>query len=300
MPARARRSDEEIPVHWETFLDTPPVEADPDKARVVIIPVPYDGTTSYRTGARYGPAAIIRASRHLEDYELELDRDVSLVGIHTAPAIVPDAGGPERVVEQVRRTVLEWAERGKLVAVLGGEHTVAIGAVKALRETYPGLSVLYLDAHADLQDRYMGTRWGHASVARRIGEMCPVVEVGVRSMSLEESSFIRESNLSVHLWPHSERSLQALAEGILENLTPLVYVSVDLDVLDPSIMAAVGTPEPGGMSWAEVTGLLAAVARQRKIVGFDLTELSPGEGPEACAFAAAKLAYKIIGYATGP
>ena len=300
MPARARRSDEEIPVHWETFLDTPPVEADPDKARVVIIPVPYDGTTSYRTGARYGPAAIIRASRHLEDYELELDRDVSLVGIHTAPEIVPDAGGPERVVEQVRRTVLGWAERGKLVAVLGGEHTIAIGAVKALRETYPGLSVLYLDAHADLQDRYMGTRWGHASVARRIGEMCPVVEVGVRSMSLEESSFIRESNMSVHLWPHSERSLQALAEGILENLTSLVYVSVDLDVLDPSIMAAVGTPEPGGMSWSEVTGLLAAVARQRKIVGFDLTELSPGEGPEACAFAAAKLAYKIIGYATAP
>ncbi len=130
--------------------------------------------------------------------------------------------------------------------------------------------------------------------------MCPVVEVGVRSMSLEESSFIRESNLQVHRWPHPERSLQALAERILESLTPLVYVSVDLDVLDPSIMAAVGTPEPGGMSWAEVTGLLAAIARQRKIVGFDLTELSPGEGPEACAFAAAKLAYKIIGCATAP
>ncbi len=300
MQARTHRSDEEIPVHWETFLDTSPAEADPDKARVVIIPVPYDGTTSYRTGARYGPAAIIRASRHLEDYELELDRDVSLVGIHTAPAIVPDAGGPERLVEQVRRTALGWAERGKLVAVLGGEHTVAIGAVKALRETYPGLSVLYLDAHADLQDRYMGTRWGHASVARRIGEMCPVVEVGVRSMSLEESRFIRESNLSVHLWPDARRSLQTLAEEILESLTPLVYVSVDLDVLDPSIMAAVGTPEPDGMSWAEVTGLLAAIAQQRKIVGFDLTELSPGEGPEACAFAAAKLAYKIIGYATAP
>ena len=298
MPGKAHRSEEEIPVHWETFLDTPPAEADPDKARVVIVPVPYDGTTSYRTGARYGPAAIIRASWHLEDYELELDRDVSQVGIHTAPAIAPDAGGPEQVVEQVRRTVLGWAERGKLVAVLGGEHTVAIGAVKALGETHPDLSVLYLDAHADLQDRYMGTRWGHASVARRIGEMCPVVEVGVRSMSLEESNFIRESDLSVHLWPHAERSLQALAEGILESLTPIVYVSVDLDVLDPSIMAAVGTPEPGGMSWAEVTGLLAAIAKQRRIVGFDLTELSPGEGPEACAFAAAKLAYKIIGYAT--
>ena len=130
--------------------------------------------------------------------------------------------------------------------------------------------------------------------------MCPVVEVGVRSMSLEESGFIRDSHRPVHLWPHAEEGLQALADRILESLTPLVYVSVDLDVLDPSIMAAVGTPEPDGMSWREVTGLLAAIARQRKIVGFDLTELSPGEGPEACAFAAAKLAYKIIGYATAP
>jgi agmatinase len=297
MSGRAVIPKEQLPLSWETFLDTSPAEADPDRAAAVIIPVPYDGTTSYRTGARYGPSAIVRASKHLEDYDLALDRDISLVGIHTAPAVVPDAGGPERVVEQVYRTVLEWAERGKLVAVLGGEHTIAIGAVRALREVFPDISVLFIDAHADLRDSYMGTRWGHASVARRIGEICPIVEVGVRSMTEEERDFIRATKLPVHRWP-SEGDVDALADRVLETLTSHVYVSVDLDALDPSIMAAVGTPEPGGMSWADVTGLLSAIAGRREVVGFDLSELSPGEGPEACAFTAAKLAYRLIGYAT--
>ena len=286
-----------MPLSWETFLDTSPAEADPERAAAVVIPVPYDGTTSYRSGARDGPAAIVRASKHLEDYDLALDRDTSLVGIHTAPAIVPDAGGPKRVVEQVCRAVLGWAERGKLVAVLGGEHTVAIGAVRALRGVYPDLSVLFIDAHADLRDGYMGTRWGHASVARRIGEICPIVEVGVRTMSEEERDFISATKLPVYRWP-PDQEVETVAESVLGTLTSRVYVSVDLDALDPSIMAAVGTPEPGGMSWADLTGLLSAVARRREIVGFDLTELSPGEGPEACAFTAAKLAYRLIGYAT--
>lgn len=297
MAGRAHISEERLPFSWETFLDTSPDEADPERAAAVVIPVPYDGTTSYRTGARDGPAAIVRASKHLEDYDLALDRDISLVGIHTAPAIVPDAGGPERLVEQVCQAVLGWAERGKLVAVLGGEHTVAIGAVRALREVYPDLSVLFVDAHADLRDGYMGTRWGHASVARRIGEICPIVEVGVRTMSEEERDFISTGNLPVYRWP-PDQDVETLAESVLGTLTSRVYVSVDLDALDPSIMAAVGTPEPGGMSWADLTGLLSAISRRREIVGFDLTELSPGEGPEACAFTAAKLAYRLIGYAT--
>ena len=297
MSGRAPGSEDQLPISWETFLDTSPAEADPERAAAIVIPVPYDGTTSYRTGARDGPAAIIRASKHLEDYDLELDRDISLVGIHTAPAIVPDAGGPERVVEQVCRSVLGWAERGKLVAILGGEHTVAIGAVRALREVYSDLSVLFIDAHADLRDSYMGTRWGHASVARRIGEICPIVEVGVRTMCEEEREFLSAAKLRVYRWP-PEQDVEALAEGVLGTLTSRVYVSVDLDALDPSIMAAVGTPEPGGMSWADLTGLLSVIGRRREIVGYDLTELSPGEGPEACAFTAAKLAYRLIGYAT--
>ena len=298
MPDRAGDLWREPPAHWDTFLDTPPEEADPTSARVLIIPVPYDGTTSYKTGARHGPKAIIAASRHLEDYDLELDRDISLVGIHTAPEIVPAAGGPEAVVEQVRKVALSWATRDKLVALLGGEHTIAIGAVQALLQVYPDLSVLYLDAHADLRDEYMGTRWGHASVARRLHDICPLVEVGVRSLSDEERDFIRDVKLHVHFWTSPATDISLLAEAVLDSLSPHVYVSVDLDVLDPSVMAAVGTPEPGGMAWHEVTSFLRAVSKRREIVGFDMTELSPDEGPEACALTAAKLVYKLIGYAT--
>ena len=175
-----------VPAHWDTFLDTPPGEDNFADAEVVVIPVPYDGTTSYRTGARLGPKAIIRASRHLEDYDLDLNRDISLVGIHTAPEIEPDVSGPEATIGRVRQVVRRVAERGKLPALLGGEHTISIGSVMGLIDLNPDLSVLYLDAHADLRDEYMGTRWGHASVARRISEICHLVQVGVRSLSEEE------------------------------------------------------------------------------------------------------------------
>ena len=285
-------------VHWNSFLDTPPEEADPATARVAIIPVPYDGTTSYRGGARWGPAAIINASRHLEDYDLELDRDISAVGIYTAPEIVPDLSGPKALVERVRCAALPMATGGRLVALLGGEHTVAIGTVQALAEVHTDLSVLYLDAHADLRDEYMGTRWGHASVARRLQELCPLVQVGVRSLSAEELAFIRKARLRVFFWEPEMVDMTRLADEVLDGLSAHVYVSVDLDVFDPSIMAAVGTPEPGGMSWAQVTGLLKTVGEHRHIVGFDVAELSPQEGPEACAYTAAKLVYKLIGYAT--
>jgi len=287
-----------IPVHWETFFDTSPEDSDPDTARVILIPVAYDSTTSYKPGARYGPRAIIGASRHLEDYDLELDRDVSDVGIHTTPEIAADVGSPEALIEIVRRAVLQSAGNGKLVALLGGEHTITIGAVQALAKIHDDLSVLYLDAHADLRDRYMGTSWGHASVARRVHEICPLVHVGVRSLSAGEMVFIRDAGLPVHFWSPPPEDEHGLAEAVVASLSSRVYVSVDLDVFDPSIMAAVGTPEPGGLSWASVTALLRAVGEQREIVGFDITELSPAEGPEASAFTAAKLVKKLIGYAT--
>ena len=286
-----------VPRHWNTFLDVSPGDVSPAEARVVLIPVPYDSTTSYRTGARDGPAAIINASRQLEDYDIELDRDLSPIGIYTAPELEPDVSGPEAMVRRVEQAVSAAADNGALMGVLGGDHSVTIGAVRALKALHPDLSVLYLDAHADLRDEYMGTPWGHASVARRLLEICAVTEVGVRSLSTPERSLIRETGLPVVFWP-SSMTADELASWALANLTDDVYVSVDLDVFDPSLMAAVGTPEPGGMNWAEVTGLLRAVATQKRIVGFDVTELSPGEGPEACAFTAAKLTYKLIGYAT--
>lgn len=288
----------EVPLQWNTFLDTPPEESGPDEALVFVIPVPYDSTTSYKGGSREGPRAIIEASMQLEDLDLGLKRDISEVGIHTTPALAPQVGSPEAMIANVRTAVRHAAGKGKLVALLGGEHTITVGAVQAMAELYSDLSVLYLDAHADMRDAYMGTRWGHASVARRVCEISPLVQVGVRSASAEEISFIKDKGIPVFFWPEYAGDQDGLADAVTGHLSSNVYVSVDLDVFDPSEVAAVGTPEPGGMTWGQVTGLLGAVGRRHNIVGFDVVELSPSQGPEAGAYAAAKLAYKLMGYAT--
>ncbi len=282
------------------FAGVGPDESPLESSRVVVLPVPYDSTTSYRGGTREGPSAIIEASRHLEDYDPETDREVYRVGIHTLPEMEPHVGGPEAMTERVASAVRPLAGSGRLLAVLGGEHSISVGVVKALRESHADLSVLYLDAHADLRDEYMGSAYGHACAARRIWEMCPLVEVGVRSMSLEEAEFIRAGREGLRVIQHGEGGLAASwdAAAVLEGLTEHVYVSIDLDVFDPALMAAVGTPEPGGPGWEAVLGLLREVCRQRTVVGFDVVELCPWAGPPSCAYVAAKLAYKVMGYAT--
>lgn len=289
----------DVPLQWRTFLDTPPNENRPDDAGVFVIPVPYDSTTSFKAGARHGPAAIIEASKHLEDYDIELDRDISAIGIHTTPELQPQTNSPQSMIAAVRTAVATAASHGKFTALLGGEHTITIGAVQAYNTLHPDLSVLYLDAHADMRDCYQGTRWGHVSVARRIMEFCPVALVGVRSISEEEIQLIRTQRIPTAFWTAGSPDNVADAMAIMsESLTDKVYISIDLDVLDPSIMSAVGTPEPGGMLWHEALELLRIVSRRAEIVGFDIVELSPREGSIVCAFTAAKLAYKLIGYAT--
>ena len=295
-----RSSDwpEDVPRTWETFLDTPSSRTLEDSS-VVIVPVPYDSTTSFKSGARHGPRAAITASKQLEEWDIELERDVSTVGIYTTQEIEPHAGGPESMIERVRRVASHFVAQDKLVALLGGEHTITVGGITAALERHSDLTVLYLDAHADLRDEYMGSRWSHACVARRLHERAPVVQVGVRSMSEDEARFITDNDVPVFTWP-PPNDIERLAANVIERLGAKVYVSVDLDVLDPSIMSAVGTPEPGGITWSEATKLLKLVSESRRIVGFDVVELSPNEGPEACAFTAAKLLYKLIGYATSP
>ena len=281
---------------WQTFLDTPPEEHVYDASQFVVIPVPYDSTTSFRSGSRYGPAAIIDASRHLEDFDVELQSDPSERGIYTFAELSPDLSGPKRLVSQLRTLVNKVIADEKTPVVLGGEHTVTIGAVAACKGRFEDLTVLYLDAHADLRDSFMGTRWGHASVAMRISEMCPLVEVGVRSISADEHEFARSSGIPIFYWPRSEDA-EEFAAGVCGHLSSNVYVSIDLDVMDPSIMSAVGTPEPGGMTWWDITSLLRQVAANSNVVGFDIVELSPEEGPVACSSTAARLAYKMMGYA---
>ncbi|MDA0988346.1 MAG: agmatinase [Chloroflexi bacterium] len=287
-------------VPW-SFAAVGPDETNLEDCRVVVVPVPYDATTSYKGGSREGPNAIIEASRHLEDYDIELDRETYNVGIYTLPEIEPHVGGPEEMTERVRATVRPFARDGKLLAVLGGEHSISVGVVKALREFHSDLSVLYLDAHGDLRNEYMGSGFSHACAARRIWEMCPLVEVGVRSISQEEMSFIQgegQEGLKVYFHDDSDTKVSWDVEEVLKSISEHVYVSIDLDVFDPGIMSAVGTPEPGGPGWEAVLTLLRAVSRERTIVGFDVVELCPGAGPSSCAFVAAKLAYKVMGYAT--
>ena len=278
----------DTPLQWRTFLDTPPHEDEPANAAAFIIPVPYDSTTSFMSGARDGPAAIIEASRHLEDYDIELDCDISQVGIHTTPELQPRMDGPQSMLAVVRGAVESAASNGKLSILLGGEHSITVGAVQALTRLHSDLSVLYIDAHADMRDSYMGTKWGHASTARRISEVCPPVLVGVRSMSAEEKEFIEGQGIPVQLWdagsPDSLDSAIALAT---DHLTENIYISIDLDALDP-----------GGMLWHEILALLHTVSYRANIVGFDVVELNPSQGSVSCAFTAAKLAYKLIGYAT--
>ena len=285
------------------FLALPDDQSALETSRVVLIPVPYDSTTSVKSGARDGPRAIIEGSQSLEDYDAELGVDVASIGIHTTRWLEPHMDGPRAMISRVKQAVNAYADQGKLVGLLGGEHSITIGAVEAFAEHCADLSVLYLDAHADYRDSYMGTSWGHASAARRVSELCTVVHSGVRSMSLEEAELLGGSDnlrgVGAYPWEAGPTAapLDHYLESLAGRLSNEVYISVDLDVLDPSLMAAVGTPEPGGMGWRQINGILRHVADRKKVVGFDVVELSPDLGPPACSVVAAKLAYKIIAYA---
>ena len=274
------------------FAAIPQQYADFETSKVVILPAPYDSTTDWRSGSRDGPMAIIDASGYLELYDPELDRETYLCGIHTLPELKPSMKGPEETVERVYNVAGNLVQKGKFVVMLGGEHSLTVGMVKAFKEGFPRLSVLQLDAHADLRHEYQGTQYSHACVMRRVLECCPIVQVGIRSLSQEERQFLDQNKMRPFFAPLDQTSTQE----ILSSLSEEVYITIDLDVLDPSIMSAVGTPQPGGMGWYEILSLLRQVAEQKNIVGFDLMELCPKEGPVSCAFLAAKLAYKLIGY----
>ncbi len=276
------------------FAALPPEHSDYESSRVVVLPVPYDSTASGWVGAREGPAAIIEASENMELYDIGIGREPYLVGIHTLPELAVHAGGPEAMVERIEEVVGELLDDGKFVVTLGGEHTVAVGALRAHAKRTPGLSVLALDAHADLRDSYMDTPYSHACTLRRALESAPLVQVGLRSAEREEHELIRERGLAFHS-PQEYRA--AGPESIAAQLADDVYITIDLDAFDPSQLAAVGTPEPGGLLWDEVSELLGTVARMGRIIGFDVTELAPSLGPRANAQLAAKLTYRLIGLA---
>ena len=284
----------DIPWINRNFLALSDTDSSLDTASAVLLPVPYDSTESSIVGARNGPNAIIQSSSELEDYDIELDADISNIGIYTSPYLEPHMGSPELMAQRVQMAVEYYLDMGKTVGVLGGEHSVSIGSARAHQKYYPDSTVLYLDAHADLRNEYMGTEWGHASGARRIHEQGNLVLVGVRSLCHEERLYIDSNDIKCVFWPSDDPNYM---DNILEYLGEHVYLSVDLDVFDPSIMSAVGNPEPGGMNWHDVTNLIKYISDNRKIVGFDVSELSPDHGPLSCSYTASKLVYKILAYA---
>jgi len=277
------------------FLGIEPSFSDERTSRVVILPVPYDGTEEWHTGSRFGPREIIDASEYLEYYDLEMDRETYRCGIFTAPFIQPDAAGPEQTIARILESARPYVKKSKFVLALGGEHTVSLGTVKAFQEKYDDLRVIHLDAHADFRDSYNGSKFGQATVMRRISEICPVFEIGVRSISTEEKQYIDSNNIPV-LYGHRYSSNPGLLDKMLDGIMGHVYLTIDLDVFDPSFIPAVGTPEPGGLSWEAVLDIVRRISSRLSVVGADIVELCPSQGGSSSAYSAAKLAYKIIGY----
>jgi agmatinase len=266
-----------------------------DEARVVILPVPVDRTTTYVGGTRNGPREILQASSHMELWDEELGTDVHGVGIFTLPEMELPFGELEPLMAEIRRVAAEVLSRDKFLVTLGGEHSITPPVVAAAAARYPGMSVLQIDAHADLRDCYMGTPHNHACAMRRSLEHAPVTQVGIRSMSTEEAQAASNLNTTI-FYDVSMRRDPAWIDRVVETLSDEVYVTIDVDGLDPAIMPATGTPEPGGLSWYETLALLRATIEHRTVVACDVVELSPLPGILAPNFLCAKLVYKILTY----
>jgi agmatinase len=269
--------------------------SDPETAGIVIVPVAYDGTSTWMKGADKGPAAILEASANMELYDIETDSEVYKNGIFTEDVIGGEISTME-MIEALRQTVRDYLERDQFTVVIGGEHSVSIGSVKAHAERFANLSVLQLDAHTDLREQYNGSKYNHACVMARVKEVCPIVQVGIRSMDSSEKERMDKSRVffAEHLQMKTDWIEQAISM-----LSDDVYVTIDLDVLDPAIMPSTGTPEPGGLMWYDVLGLLRALCNKKRIVGFDVVELCPDDRNKAPDFLAAKLIYKLLSYRFG-
>lgn len=268
------------------------------KAKVVILQAPYEKTATYKKGTVKGPSAIIDASKKMELFDDELNQETYKIGIHTMEPMAVENMEPEAMVDSVYKATLDVLKANKFPVMLGGEHSVSIGAVKAFKEVYPNISVLHLDAHYDLRDEYFGSKFNHGCVARRISEICPIVQTGTRSLSKEEKEFLAsQANGRVKTVNVYDILEMPLWKDVISNsLSENVYISIDLDAFDPSLMPAVGTPEPGGLGWYETLDLLRNVSKDKKIVGFDVVELCPIKDQIASDFLAAKLVYRLLGY----
>ncbi|MCJ7496949.1 MAG: agmatinase [candidate division Zixibacteria bacterium] len=275
------------------FLGIPRIYSDYKRSKFVILPVPYEQTTTYKGGTREGPQAIISASKQVELFDEELYTEPYKVGIYTSDELESTSKGAEEMIEKIYKVGRSLLKDNKIIVMLGGEHTISIGMIKAFKEKYKDLSVLQLDAHADLRENYQENRFSHACTMRRVREFVPAIGVGIRNLSMEEHNWIKKNKINLF---YAQKREKDWSDKVLSSLSDEVYLTFDLDFLDPSIMPSVGTPEPGGFLWYETLDFLKTLTLKKKIVGFDIVELCPQPGNVAPDFLTAKLIYKLIGY----
>jgi agmatinase len=277
---------------YPPFLGDEGVTTDPAAAAAAIIPVPYDLTSTWRKGADRGPAALLDASGTIELYDIETASEPWKRGIVTLPPILHD-GGPEELAKLVRSAAAAVLARGAVPVVIGGEHSVTIGAIEAAADAFPGVGVLQIDAHGDTRESYEGSTHNHACVMARARERCPIVQVGIRAVDASELPGLDPARV---IWAHeiAGRGDRGWMDQVVELLPETVYLTIDLDAFDPSLLPATGTPEPGGLGWYDMNELVRRVARRRRIVGFDVVELLPLPGEHASDFIAAKLVHRVL------
>jgi len=280
------------------FGGATPTTTDFENARVVILPIPLDRTTSYVPGTRNGPHEILVASSHMELWDEETQTDVHSIGIFTLPEMEFPFASMDDVVREIRRVSGEIVNRGKFPLILGGEHSITPAVVAAVANKHPGLSVLQLDAHADLRESFMGTPHNHACAMRRTLEFARTTQVAIRSLSTEEAAAVPSLPTRI-FYDYNMRQDPNWIDCVVESLSDTVYITIDVDGFDQAIMPATGTPEPGGLSWHEALTLLRRVIERRTVVGCDIVELSPMGGNVAPNFLCAKLIYKILSYRFG-
>ncbi len=275
-----------------TYAGIPEAYATSEKSKIVLIPVPYDGTSSWKKGADKGPKAFLEASENMELYDIETDSEVYKQGIYLSQPVT-ESSSPEAMVEAVTEKVKSYLNRNKFVTLFGGEHSISIGAIRAFSRHYENLTVVQIDAHADLRESYEGSKCNHACALYEANQTTNLIQVGIRSMDQSEKSVMNYDNV---FFAHEIESDDYWIEQAVERMTDTVYITIDLDGFDPSLFPATGTPEPGGLFWYETLRFLREVFKEKNVVGFDLVELCPSPALYASDFLAAKLYYKMLSY----
>ena len=275
-----------------TYAGIPEEYARLESSKIVLIPVPYDGTSTWQKGADKGPEAFLKASENMELYDIETNSEVYKEGVYLTNSIKENTS-PEAMVASVHQITKEFINKNKFVTLFGGEHSISIGSIRAFNECYNNLTVLHIDAHADLRKEYLGSSCNHACAVYEASQNTNLVQVGIRSMDITETRVMNKDKV---FFAHEMATNEYWMEDVIDSLTTNVFITFDLDAFDPSIMPSTGTPEPGGLFWYETLEFLQKVFKARNVVGFDIVELCPNETEKSSDFLAAKLYYKMLSY----